>query len=164
MCLESAGTAAFPEPLSSPAGGQECDCEWVVVVRLGFFFFPSRGQVCVCVRESARVGLSPACVCVHAWWRVHRFNKAAGPPSTICQCDGCLMEREPLEWDDPVSRCARATGDRNTCLLSRPLRAFPRSSCLVGKSFPFFFFLLFFLNIPPRLVAFSNRRRAKRGS
>lgn len=52
MCLESAGTAAFPEPLSSPAGGQECDCEWVVVVVC--FFFPSCGQVCVCVRESAR--------------------------------------------------------------------------------------------------------------
>lgn len=69
MCLESAETAAFPEPLSSPAGGQECDCEWVVVVVVRLFFcfvFSSCGQVCVCVHESARVGLSLACVCVHA--------------------------------------------------------------------------------------------------
>lgn len=68
MCLESAETAAFPEPLLSPAGGQECEREWVVVVIKFFcFFFPflpvgwSAGA-----RERARVGLSPACVCMHA--------------------------------------------------------------------------------------------------
>lgn len=68
MCLDTTETAVFPEPLSSPAGGQECECEWVCLF--------AALCVCVCVSDQH--------VFVFTRYGVHRFNKLTGPRSTIC--------------------------------------------------------------------------------
>lgn len=67
-------------------GGKSVSVSGFVVAGYVFFFSFPRAGLRIDVR--ARASPSPASVCIHAWWRVHRFNKAAGPPSTICQCDG----------------------------------------------------------------------------
>lgn len=58
MCFDTTETAVFPEPLSSPAGGQKRECEWVCLfAALCVFVFVFQTSMCLYSCVNVCIGL-----------------------------------------------------------------------------------------------------------